>query len=377
MLSGAQVCKAATRPPKDSVPAASTELEFQPRLLISFYCVARYVNFGRKAFTQQHIDHEKDFLPFTILNCCYSLVALAPPDDHYSDPLNPDRMALLSARGVAHSPKHIKIIFGIFTAALSLLVILGAYFCWRYWPFGKWPRIGAATGGRHERCRSYNGGGDIESNLGSSVGHERDIMQSPLASPSPFEGNEEKELMEPEPDTANNPHHTDTQTQDASSEVGEPSRAARVLQFVRRPSYLFPSPPPEVARIVSQKREGSNAPPHTVPPTLTLTLPPSTINWGTYDASSAICTSPATTIPFTPCSEQPSCAETEATITNFEQELAKNSRHNSPGDRRKRLSVQSQNSGASLISADSARVSLAQVATKPKSKPRIRVIGGT
>ncbi|RPB01990.1 hypothetical protein L873DRAFT_1788020 [Choiromyces venosus 120613-1] len=298
-------------------------------------------------------------------------------------------MALLSARDIAHSPKHIKIIFAIFTAALSLLVILGAYFCWRYWPFGKWARrrIGDATGGRHERYRSYNETGDIESNLGSSVGPARDLTQSPMASPSSaFRGDGEKEFLEPEPDAPNNNtrHPADSGTYDASSEVGEISRAARVLQFVRGPSYLFPSPPPEVASIISREKGGcSDAPPRTTPPTLTLTLPASTINWGTYDASSpVICASPATTIPFTPCSEQPSCAETEATFTNFEQELLKNSRHNnninnSPGDRRKRLSVQSQNSGVSLISADSARVSLAQVATKPKSKPRIRVIGGS
>lgn len=304
------------------------------------------------------------------------MVALAP-DDHYSDPLNPDRMALLSARDIAHSPRHIKIIFGTFTAALSLLVILGAYFCWRYWLFGKWPRVGDATGGRHERYKSYNQAGDIESNLGFSVGPARDLTKSPLASPSAFGGNGEKEPMEPEPDTPDSPRQPDTETHDALSEVGELSRAARVLQFVRRPSYFFPSPPPEVACIISREGEGSDTPPRTAPPTLTLTLPPSTINWGTYDASPVICASPTTTIPFTPCSEQPSCAEAEATVTNFEQELAKNSRHNGPGDRRKRLSVQSQSSGASLISADSARVSLAQVATKPKSKPRIRVIGGT
>ena len=306
------------------------------------------------------------------------MAALALPDDHCSDPLNPDRMALLSARDIAHSPKHIKVIFGIFIAALSLLVILGAYFCWRYWPFGKWPRIGDATGGRHERYKSYNQAGDIESNLGFSADPARDLTKSPLASPSAFGGNGEKEPLEPEPDAANNPHHADTETHDASSEVGELSRAARVLQFVRRPSYFFPSLPPELACIISRGGEASDDPPRTTPPTLTLTLPPSTINWGTYDASSPIiCASPTTTIPFTPCSEQPSCAETEATVTNFEQELANNSQHNSPGSRRKRLSVQSQNSGASLISADSARVSLAQVATKPKSKPRIRVIGGT
>jgi len=285
-------------------------------------------------------------------------------------------MAPLSARDIAHSPKHIKIIFGIFTAALALLVMLGAYFCWRYWPFGKLPRIMVATGGRHERCRGYNEAGDIESNSGSSVGPETDIAQSPLASPSAFGGNGEKELMEPEPDTANYPHPADAETRDASSEVGELSRAARVLQFVRRPSYFFPSPAPEIACMVPREGDGSDAPPRTAPPTLTLTLPPSTINWGTYDASPVICASPATTIPFTPYSEQPSCAETDVTVANFEQELAKNSRHNGPGERRKRLSVQSQNSGLSLISGDSARVSLAQVATKPKSKPRIRVIGG-
>ncbi|KAG0637401.1 hypothetical protein HOY80DRAFT_273392 [Tuber brumale] len=284
-------------------------------------------------------------------------------------------MALLSARDIAHSPKHVKIIFGIFTAALILLVMVGAYFCWRCWPFGKWPRITDATGGRHERCRSYNEAGDIESNLGSSVGLEGDIAQSPLASPSAFGGNGEKESMEPEPDTANDYHHTDTETHNASSEVGEPSRAARVLQFVRRPSYFFPSPPPEIACMATRERDGSDAPPRTAPPTLTLTLPPSTINWGTYDASPVICVSPAT-IPLTPHCEQPSRAEKEVPVTNFEQELAKNPRHNGPGERRKRLSVQSQNSGVSLISADSARVSLAQVATKPKSKPRIRVIGG-
>ncbi|KAL0634334.1 hypothetical protein Q9L58_006738 [Maublancomyces gigas] len=117
-------------------------------------------------------------------------------------------------------------------------------------------------------------------------------------------------------------------------------------------------------------------------PTLTLALPPVTVSWPdgstrTITGSGSSEPSPALTIPLTDCAETlSSFASEEISTIDYYHNDAFTRRHFDDFDnRRKRLSCSSQYSGISIMSTDTGRISLAQVAMRPESRPTLQIIG--
>lgn len=160
------------------------------------------------------------------------------------------------------------------------------------------------------------------------------------------------------------------------------------------PSPPAPSPPAPSPRKYSfrssraMKKGGAgtkltiSAPIYREYPTLTLGLPPVTLSWpggstrtitGSVDSEP----SPSLTVPLTDCAETLSSFASEDTCTiNYYHNDAFTRRHFSDfEDRRKRLSFSSQMSGISIMSTDTGRISLAQVAMRPESRPTLQIIG--
>lgn len=312
--------------------------------------------------------------------------------------------------------KILQIILGILLPVLLVLVVIGMVFCWKNTQVRRW--IGDCTPWRRKErpCDGLGiqGAEDLENARVSTPTPTRDL-RSELHTPTYSELAREKELRrEDAPSRFSFFNGRTTVPEPAVSFGGRSSqrslsRTERALRYVTKDTqqYLFPESKPEKVTPVASppqsprkysfrsaramKRGGAetkltiSAPIFTDYPTLTLSLPPMTLSWPsgyedgcvrTITRSEASEPSPTSSLPFTDCAETLSSFATEeiSTIDYYHNEAF--TRHfDGYDDRRKRLSCASQMSGISIMSTDTGRISLAQVAMRPESRPTIQVIG--
>lgn len=323
-------------------------------------------------------------------------------------------MLLLEPRS-NHSASVLQITVGIFSFVLLALLVVGMVLCWNNPQIRRWIGDCAPWRRKQRLCKGLGieGAGDLEGARDSTPNLERDL-RSELHTPTYSELAREKELRR-----GDAPSHfssladlTIIPVPEVPASVGSPrpslSRTERALRYVTKDSqhYLFPvsskpekrtpsslsAPSPRKFSFRSARSMKKGIPgtqltisaPVYGAPTLTLSLPPTmTLSWVNYEptisGSESSEPSPTTSLPFTDCAETLSSVDSEEVATiDFNQHLDPlYSRRNLDGlePGMKRLSVASQISGLSIMSTDTGKVSFAQVAMRPESKPQLQIIG--
>lgn len=311
----------------------------------------------------------------------------------------------------------LQITLGIIAFVLLVLVIIGMVFCWKNTQVRRW--IGDCTPWRRKEkpCDGLGvqGAEDLENARVSTPNPARDLRSS-LHTPTYSELAREKELRREDATARFSFFNGRTTVPEPAASFGgrssqrSLSRTERALRYVTKDTqeYLFPELKPEKTTPIippaqsprkysfrsarSMKRGGAetkltiSAPVYGEYPTLTLSLPPMTLSWpGGYEdgcvrtimGSEASEPSPTSSLPFTDCAETLSSFATEevSTIRDYYHSETFTRHFDNYDDRRKRLSCASQISGISIMSTDTGRISLAQVAMRPESKPTLQVIG--
>lgn len=316
----------------------------------------------------------------------------------------------LEPRDTDHK-EHFYITLGIFSFVFLALLVAAMVFCWKNTQVRRW--IGDCTPWRRKE-RACDGlgiqGADLENaRVVLTPNPPRDLRPS-LHKPTFSELALEKEIQR-EDTTRFSIFSRHTEVPDMAASFGaqsiQPSLslAGRVLRYVTKDTqqFLFPelksekvtpvaSPPSPrkysfrssraMKKGVSGTKLTISAPIYREFPTLTLGLPPVTLSWPdgstrTITGSGSSEPSPALTIPLTDCAETlSSFASEEINTIDYYHNDAFTRRHFDDFDiRRKRLSCSSQYSGISIMSTDTGRISLAQVAMRPESRPTLQIIG--
>lgn len=315
----------------------------------------------------------------------------------------------LEPRDTDHK-EHFYITLGIFSFVFLALLVAAMVFCWKNAQVRRW--IGDCTPWRRKE-RACDGlgiqGADLENARVLTPNPPRDLRPS-LHKQTFSELALEKEIQR-EDTTRFSIFSRHTTVPDVAASFGaqsiQPSLslAGRVLRYVTKDTqqFLFPelksekvtpvaSPPSprkysfRSSRAMKKGGAGTkltiSAPIYGEFPTLTLALPPVTLSWPdgstrTITGSGSSEPSPALTIPLTDCAETlSSFASEEISAIDYYHHDAFTRRHFDDFDnRRKRLSCSSQYSGISIMSTDTGRISLAQVAMRPESRPTLQIIG--
>lgn len=315
----------------------------------------------------------------------------------------------LEPRDTDHK-EHFYITLGIFSFVFLALLVSAMVFCWKNAQVRRW--IGDCTPWRRKE-RACDGlgiqGADLENARVLTPNPPRDLRPS-LHKQTFSELALEKEIQR-EDTTRFSIFSRHTTVPDVAASFGaqsiQPSLslAGRVLRYVTKDTqqFLFPelksekvtpvaSPPSprkysfRSSRAMKKGGAGTkltiSAPIYGEFPTLTLALPPVTLSWPdgstrTITGSGSSEPSPALTIPLTDCAETlSSFASEEISAIDYYHHDAFTRRHFDDFDnRRKRLSCSSQYSGISIMSTDTGRISLAQVAMRPESRPTLQIIG--
>lgn len=286
-------------------------------------------------------------------------------------------------------------------------------FCWKNTQVRRW--IGDCTPWRRKE-RTCDGlgiqGADLENARVPTPNPARDLNPRPsLHKPTFSELALEKELQH-EDTTRFSIFSRHTVVPDLAPSFGaqsiQPSLSftERVLRYVTKDTqqYLFPelnsekvtpvAPPAPSPRKYSfrssraMKKGGAgtkltiSAPIYREFPTLTLSRPPMARHWSggstrTITGSGSSEPSPTLTVPLTDCAETLSSFASEDinTIDYYHNDEFTRRHFDDFDDRRKRLSCASQYSGISIMSTDTGRISLAQVAMRPESRPTLQIIG--
>lgn len=307
---------------------------------------------------------------------------------------------------------HFYITLGIFSFVLLSLVAAAMVFCWKNTQVRRW--IGDCTPWRRKE-RTCDGlgiqGADLENARVPTPNPARDLRPSPHKQTF-SELALEKELQH-EDTTRFSIFSRHTTVPDAAASFGaqsiQPSLslAERVLRYVTKDTQQFlfpeiksekvtpvtspPTPPPRKYSFRSSralKKGGGgtkltiSAPIYGEFPTLTLSRPPMTRTWSsgstrTITGSGRSEPSPTLTVPLTDCAETLSSFASEDinTIDYYHNDEFTRRHFSDFDDRRKRLSCTSQYSGISIMSTDTGRISLAQVAMRPESRPTLQIIG--
>ncbi|RPB11612.1 hypothetical protein P167DRAFT_546184 [Morchella conica CCBAS932] len=322
----------------------------------------------------------------------------------------------------------------VFLAILLILLLAGMVFCWRnpHW-LSVWrrkQRDDNATYTARAKGLGIEGAGDLEesrpntqrsdmsyADLAREKELRREDYHTPVVMPS-----REKESSRVDVTTAHDAQAHTTFPKPVAS-LGTPrlamSKAIRYVTkdaqylsifqtFSKSPSSAKGTPkiaPPRVAlppqqlsprkygfrsaRAAKKGRTGPklsiSAPVYGDLPPLTLSLPTMTLSWANYENGTGPSPEPSSISPnqselvFTDCVESLSDAEDAEEVSTVDYE-AFSSRGGEFSDYRrasngKRLSFHSQMSGVSILSTDTGKVSFAQVAMRPESKPTLQIIG--
>lgn len=318
-------------------------------------------------------------------------------------------MILLEPRG-NHLPTNSIIAIGVSLFVLFALLLTGMVLCWKNPQVRRW--IGDCTPWRWKREGNgvnkglgIEGAGDLEGGNSRAItpNAEGDLKPELLHTATYSELAREKELRE-NTTKFNSRIDVATTVPEPVASSGSPRLVvSKALRYVTKDAqhFLFPSFSRPVkgeldstlatsprkysfrtARAVKKGEPGTkltiSAPVYGELPTLTLSLPTMTLSWANYEptiaGSESSEHSPTSTLPFTDCAETLSGSEDVSTV-DYEAFNNRLSNFDEFRDNRKRLSVHSQMSGVSIISADTGKVSFAQVAMRPESRPTLQIIG--